>query len=191
MTTPSVNSCKLSVRVRIGICRDKNCQHYGSFGVRFTNCPGNHCYETRGSRHYYERIETKKEMELYNSTDHSRLIGCCDRIDCFTVGMKGMICSRCYDRKEYRTFKDFTCQNQVEPIIGFYTKGAIDRRIVPMKSLFGPLPLTTYALPESAVVDGNTSGIDMSFYTPSTDDDDNIVTTNAVVVTPAKKRSAD
>ena len=102
-----------------------------------------------------------------------------------------MICSPCYDCKEYRTFKDFSCQNQVKPTIGFYTKGATDRRIVPMKLLFGLLALTMFDLPESAIVDGNTSGIDMSFYTPSTDDDDNNFTTNAVVVIPAKERSTD
>ena len=77
--------------------------------------------------------------------------------------MKGMVCSRCFDCKEYSIIKDFCCQNQIEPPMGFYTKGAIDRIIVPIKILFGLLALTMLNLPESAVVDRTTSGVDMSF----------------------------
>ena len=152
MNFNAVNFEKLPVSINIGICRKQSCFNNGKFGVLHSSCLGNHSYTTRGNIHFYDKIETNKEKRRCNITNRSVSIVCCDKKECFFVGMKWSTCPRCMDKNKYSPIVDFRFQDTILPLIRFYAKGSDERMVCPLKSLIGPL--TEVGLPEEAIVDG-------------------------------------
>ena len=104
--------------------------------------------------------------------------------------MKGMLCPRCLHCGKCNTIVDFFNQSKIQPFIGFYASGCVDRKVLPLKSLYGPL--LNDNVPAEMLIDSPT-GIDISFYTPPDleHQSNTHFPINTVIVTPPKERSAD
>ena len=53
MSESTIDYTPLSILVRMGLCRDKTCQGFKSYGPVGCKCPGNNKYSTRKSSHEF------------------------------------------------------------------------------------------------------------------------------------------
>ena len=64
MSESTIDYTPLSILVRMGLCRDKTCQGFKSYGPVGCKCPGNNKYSTRKSSHEFMKYI------LFNITSH-------------------------------------------------------------------------------------------------------------------------
>ena len=135
--------------VRMGICRDLECRHFGMHGPCRAVCPGNHRYPTRRSKHVFLPYVNSIEKHTSDGHDHANRIGKCTK--CIEVGYPGMVCMPCSERGHSNVFKSVLFSRNENVFITYYGNTSHLAQSTVLKRVYTPMA-------NSAIyVDSNTS----------------------------------
>ena len=122
MSESTIDYTPLSILVRMGLCRDKTCQGFKSYGPVGCKCPGNNKYSTRKSCHEFLPFRTIKEQLKSNNIDFSDDIGICEGVSCFQIGYPGMVCMECCNRGDHHHFYAVSVESYTHVFVKNYSK---------------------------------------------------------------------
>ena len=155
------------ILVRVGLCRDKNCQKFKSYGPVGSQCPGNSKYTTRRSRHFFQMFRTAKEQLNSNKVNLADDIGICEGVSCYKVGYPAAICMECCKRGDPNHFVAVNVQSYTNVFVKNYTRLSKVKNCTELREV-KPLESesesdSTINLCESSI--GSVSQLDISFDT--------------------------
>ena len=181
----------LPVVIKIGICRDPDCEQKGELGLLGSRCRGIKPYPTRSKVHTYLPLRSDNEKKKCNNTNLSEYIGVCHYGNCFAIGNLDMECLLCRSKSVFSTHEDIRYQTMLNPMVAFYASGSRERNLIPIRQVISNLPdvesdsnedeslsnLSFYTPDVDEVEEENMENLDLFFY----NDDGNVETVQELI----------